>query len=56
MHDCIMHSDKMDGHHSADMLRVFHGYQEPMTVCGFHGTYFMPEAIKRHNEQIGRAA
>lgn len=50
---CIV-PDQLRGvkmHHSDDLVTVFYGAADgPLTACGFHATYYLPECYEAARE------
>ena len=36
----------VSSNHSSDRVTVHAGRTEPVTLCGYHATYFLPESLK----------
>jgi hypothetical protein len=37
--------------HSDDLVTIYHGSTEPITACGFHVAYYLPEVYEAARER-----
>lgn len=44
----VLHGVRMS--HSDDLVTIYHGSTEPITACGFHARYYLPEVYRAARE------